>query len=463
MDQVTHRLPTNFRWPMVGHPGSVPLWALVPTPDQSRKYIDDEELQELAATMKPENGGQQREILAVRCLTEDELAQDAPARYRIISGERRWRAAHLAGLEVIEIRVKEYVSHAEEMLDIYMLNEGRVGLSDIENADYIAEIMQAFGLQTQAELAQKIGKDEPWVQQHLSLLKLCPSARALMSPKLPREERLRRQVGVFISKLSPETQERLVSNMPKGRVPASQQIIWLQLQLKGTPEAVEPVRHNPYLMRRVVGYFADQVERRASELLAMKDFERLFNNANEAQVLELVGRIKDAQAELGELVTRVEGLSTLVIPNKPNLAVLAMQPAQKPTTPTAVVVQKTSPQKPPAPPILKPAVSPVQRVSRPPPLVVSRPTPIPPVHRPSWAQALRVAPAPSVLGKNRKEKTVIYEDEKLGRKVTDKVTRERYLELWDKGFLGFQIDGKERPAWMPTREAAMEDWDKFCE
>jgi hypothetical protein len=74
----------------------------------------------------------------------------------------------------------------------------------------------------------------------------------------------------------------------------------------------------------------------------------------------------------------------------------------------------------------------------------------------------KVAPAPSVIGGTGKEKTVTFMGPN-GRMVTDKVSKLKYLMLWDTKQLKFQIEGKERPEWMPTREGAVEDWDKFCE
>src|SRR4029078_12970078 len=100
MDKMVALSP-DFDWPPGGRPGVVPLWALIPTPNQPRQYFDEDELKALAETMKPENGGQQREILTVRALDNEEQLQYDPARYMIKSGERRFRAAHLANLSTI--------------------------------------------------------------------------------------------------------------------------------------------------------------------------------------------------------------------------------------------------------------------------------------------------------------------------------------------------------------------------
>ena len=125
--------------PKVGHPGRVPLDVLIPDPGQPRKHFNEAELRALAATMRKENGGEQRDIVTVRELTEQERREHpSSVWFVLVGGERRWRAAPLAKLADLEVRVKSYKNRAEIMLDMFMLNENRVGLSDIENANYLA-------------------------------------------------------------------------------------------------------------------------------------------------------------------------------------------------------------------------------------------------------------------------------------------------------------------------------------
>lgn len=439
MDQTTHRLPQGFVWPTVGHPGQAPLWALVPTPKQPRTFFDEAELKTLAETMRPENGGQQREIITVRELTKDEKKLWSPARYMIKSGERRYRSAGLAGLETVEIRIKEYPSVAEEKLDTFMLNEGRVGLSDIENAEAIADIMQEFGLTTQDELATKIGKSSFWVSSHLALLKLSPKARALMSPEIAAIERLKREVGVFLSRLSFKTQDDFAERMPKGRATAAQQLKWMTEELKGTPEEPEPVKHQPYVIRRVIGYFADQVQRRVGQLSSFDGFDRIFENSEPGQVLELLGRIKDVQAEFNELVTRIEELSkpfdskkSTAIPTRPhqqNTSVQKFMQARAQQAEAAIVLKPTQAE---------------EGDDEPPSSVVKK--------RPVTA-----APFPPKIAfkpvNHGGEKTVQAEDSN-GRIGLTKVNARQYVELWKAKQLDFQIKKKPKPDHYPTLEQA---------
>jgi ParB/RepB/Spo0J family partition protein len=297
MDQMTNQLPLGFVWPTVGHPGMAPIESMMGDPEQPRKDFNPIELEELAATMRAEHGGKQREIITVRAATKEEMLAHPGKRYRIRSGERRWRAAKLVGMPMLEIRVKCYESFAEELLDMWMLNENRKNLSDIENADFLEKLIQEWGWKTQEETAKKIGKDQGWVWQHMSLLKLSPKARALMSPTLAPIDRLKREIGVFMARLSRETQDDFAERMPRGRTSAKTQILWMQEQLKGTSEEVQPVKHRPSVLRQVIGYFADQVERRTTQLAAFDGFERLFENTNPDQVNDLVGKIKDAQRD----------------------------------------------------------------------------------------------------------------------------------------------------------------------
>ena len=130
-------------WPTVGEYGIVPISSIVESPYNPRKHFDDEETAEIAESIKK---GGQREIATVRELSDDEIATEYPGkRYMLSSGARRFRGATRAGEQWFEIRVKRYVSRASEKLDAFMLNEDRKGLSDIENAWAIADLMKEHG------------------------------------------------------------------------------------------------------------------------------------------------------------------------------------------------------------------------------------------------------------------------------------------------------------------------------
>lgn len=463
MDQATHSVPAGFVWPTVGHPGRVPLWALVGDPNQPRKNFDDDELDALASTMRAENGGEQREIITVCALnTEEQIEYPLPVRYMIVSGERRWRAAHRAGLPDVEIRVKSYKNRAERKLDMFMLNNGRVGLSDIENAWYLAELMEDFDVTTGEELARLTGESLSWVTQHLALLNLSPKARALMDPKIPEYERLKRGVGVFLARFNFVQQDIFVEGMPKGRATGTQQIRWMRDQLKGTENEPPRPKFKPGTIRQITKYFADQIERRTGELLAIETLDKIFENASSDQVNELMGKLQDARAEFGDFVDRVAALSTkanvskLLPAPKPVAPVPAPKPPPQDTKAAAAAfAQKRQEVKPPAP-AAREVHTPEQRPAPRPASHYAPPRPY------NGGMASKRAPAPSVIGGPGKEKAVTFMGPN-GRLVTDKVSQRKYLELWDSKQLGFQIKGTERPEWMPTKEGAKEDWDKYCE
>jgi ParB-like chromosome segregation protein Spo0J len=377
--------------------------------------------------MRPENRGEQREIVTVRELYKSEREEYPPAvRYILISGERRWRSAGLAGLSDIEIRVKQYESVADEELDMYMLNEGRVALSDIENADYLARIMGNYNLKTQGELASKVGKEQTEVSQLLSLLKLSPKARERMSPKLPEYARLKRQVGVFLAHLEHSVQDDFLERMPRDRATASQQISWMQTELKEKAIVLPTKQASPADLRDIFGYFADQVSRRAGELLAKPNKRRLFQNVKEGQTEALVRRLEDAGARFSELLAEVKGFAGLGLAPRvaPESVLLPAKPVEPKPAPQADLKAEA------ARFLEKRAGS-------------GKPGTVPPAQPANLLNggAKRpLAPLPSVE----------YFDKGKELMRNEVVTRSQYLKLWDNGNLKFQIRKQPKPDNYPT-------------
>ena len=137
----------------------VPLSALRPNPSQPRKDFADARLQELADSIR-EKGVLQP------VLVED----DGSGRYTIIAGERRYRAARLAGLQKIPVIVGRFAD--EEKLEIALIeNVQREDLTPIEEAQAYRRLMEMAGL-SQEQVAAKVGKDRSTVANSLRLLKL---------------------------------------------------------------------------------------------------------------------------------------------------------------------------------------------------------------------------------------------------------------------------------------------------
>lgn len=137
-----------------------------PNPAQPRRTFSDQELDELAASIK------QRGVLQPILLRPD---PDAPERYQIVAGERRWRAAQRAGLETIPAVVRDM--DELQLLEVGIIeNVQRSDLNPIEEAEAYGALMKRFG-RTQEDLAESVGKSRAHVANTIRLLKLNETAR----------------------------------------------------------------------------------------------------------------------------------------------------------------------------------------------------------------------------------------------------------------------------------------------
>ena len=139
----------------------LPIYKVEPNPDQPRQDFDPEELQNLADSITAHGLIQP---LTVRLMPT--------GYYQIIAGERRWRAARMAGLsEVPAVIVEAYDRKATELALIENLQ--RQDLNPVEEAMGYQTLMEDYGL-TQEEAAKQVGKSRPAVANSLRLLGLCP-------------------------------------------------------------------------------------------------------------------------------------------------------------------------------------------------------------------------------------------------------------------------------------------------
>ena len=140
---------------------------VIPNANQPRKHFDQTKLLELSQSIK-ENGI----ILPI-------VARQLPTGgYEIIAGERRWRAAQLAGLKEVPVIVRE--AQNKETLEIALVeNIQRDDLNALEEAEAYAMLANKYAL-TQQQIAEKVGKDRATVANLLRLLNLAPEVKALV-------------------------------------------------------------------------------------------------------------------------------------------------------------------------------------------------------------------------------------------------------------------------------------------
>lgn len=145
----------------------VPIGDIQPNPYQPRKHFDADDLGDLAASIR--SHGLIQPLLVM---------PDGPA-WRLIAGERRLRAAQLAGLERVPVVVRS--ATPQEMLAIAIIeNVQRTNLDALEAAQAYRRLMDEFDL-TQAEVADLVGKSRTAVANTLRLLGLAADVRALLT------------------------------------------------------------------------------------------------------------------------------------------------------------------------------------------------------------------------------------------------------------------------------------------
>lgn len=130
-----------------------------PNPDQPRRNFDEESLQELAVSI--------RELGIVQPLS---LRTTPDGRYQIIAGERRWRAASMAGLPTVPAYVR--TASDSEVTEMALIeNIQREDLNAIEVALAFKKLIDSYSL-TQERLSERLGKKRATIANHLRLLKL---------------------------------------------------------------------------------------------------------------------------------------------------------------------------------------------------------------------------------------------------------------------------------------------------
>lgn len=136
----------------------IPVDSISPSPLQPRKKFREESLEELAASLK-EHG-----------VVQPVIVRPSGAGYELLVGERRWRAAQLAGLQSIPAVIRE--AEPSECLQVALVeNLHRDDLNGIEEATAYRQLIEEFGM-TQEEVAQKVGKSRSAVANALRLLQL---------------------------------------------------------------------------------------------------------------------------------------------------------------------------------------------------------------------------------------------------------------------------------------------------
>jgi len=207
---------------------------IFPGEQQPRKTFRDDSLQELATSIK-EKGVLQPVI----------VSRVGDGTFRLVTGERRWRASSLAGLKKIPALIKNLAS--KDSLEVALIeNIQREDLNPIETAEAFNRLITDYNL-TQEDLSNKVGKDRATIANYLRLLKLPEEiknliyngslsighAKAILTieGKANQVEAARKIVRKGLNVREAEILSRRLSRLPKAKIPRDPQISSLEEKL----------------------------------------------------------------------------------------------------------------------------------------------------------------------------------------------------------------------------------------
>jgi ParB family transcriptional regulator, chromosome partitioning protein len=253
----------------------LPVDAITPNPQQPRKDFNVNTLQDLAASL--------RQSGVIQPVVVRRLGQG----YQLIVGERRWRAAQLAGLSQIPAVVRE-ATDAQTLELALVENLLREDLNPMEEAEAYQRLLLEFGW-TQEELAQRVGRDRSTIANCLRLLKLPEGIQAdLRSGQLTMGH-----ARALLSLASAEEQLKL-----------REQILAHSWSVRTTEEGVQHRRTKP----------TRRAGRRSPEMMAVEDSLRAALATRVRLVgTERTGRIEIAYTSREELDRLIELITTAAV------------------------------------------------------------------------------------------------------------------------------------------------------
>jgi len=250
----------------------LPIDAITPNPKQPRKDFDDKALRDLSESLKQSG------------LLQPVVVRRVGEGYQLIVGERRWRAAKMAGIERIPAVVRE-ASDAQSLELALVENLLREDLNPMEEAEAYQRLLAEFAW-TQEDLAQRVARDRSSIANCLRLLKLPDVIQAdLRSGRLTMGH-----ARALLSLDSPAEQLRL-----------REEILTHSWSVRATEQGVQAKRAQP--TRRVL--------RRSAELAAVEDALRVAL-ATRVRIVgnERAGRIEVSYSSREELDRLTELIST---------------------------------------------------------------------------------------------------------------------------------------------------------
>jgi ParB family chromosome partitioning protein len=257
----------------------IPIELISTNPDQPRKSFEDKELSELSDSI--------REFGVIQPII---VKRDTKGQYIVIAGERRLRAAALAGLKKIPAIVRD-ADEKDSALLALVENVQREALNYIEEAAAYKRLMEEYGL-TQSEIAKRVGKQQSTISNKIRILSLPPDIQQVLA-----ENQLTERHARALLKVNDDTVRKLILS----------RIVEHSLNVKQTEKLIEDVLKK------------QEEEQRKGEKLRFINYRIYLNTLKKAfsSIAEIEKNAKFYQEDKGD---RLE--IRIIIPkneNKPNL------------------------------------------------------------------------------------------------------------------------------------------------
>jgi ParB family transcriptional regulator, chromosome partitioning protein len=271
--QVTSPVPAEARiW-------QIAVDKLTPSEFQPRSHFEKEKLEELAASIK-QNG-----------ILQPIVARKLPnAKFEIIAGERRWRAAQIAGLHEVPVILKTLEN--QEALEIAIIeNIQREDLNPIEEAEAYQRLAQEFHL-TQQQVAEKVGKDRATVANAMRLLALPLQVREMVT----QAQISAGHAKVLLSLANPATQIEMAKKIAQQKISVRQLEKLVAAEAAGKGKEIEVMTTEQGVTQRLIASLAEELQKSLGTKVSIDYFNSKGRIAiqfySDEELTQIVDRLK---------------------------------------------------------------------------------------------------------------------------------------------------------------------------
>jgi ParB family chromosome partitioning protein len=267
-------------------------------PLQPRGVITPESINDLIESIK-EHG-----------VLEPLVVAHTPAGYQIIVGERRWRAAKMAGKQSVPCLVKE--TSPQGMLELALVeNVQREDLNPVDRAKAFERLVDEFSL-SKVEIARRIGKSAPYVSNTIKLLELPDAVKDGLLSGLITEGHARALQGIQDLRLMIEAYKLVLKESASVR--KTEEIARRMRIASGQPSKIVSQKRDDELKKFIIDEEIDKLEDEMKQVLGKKTRVRLRRSLRQTKLyLTLLGRPAETEEKLQLLYRAIVGI-------KPNLS-----------------------------------------------------------------------------------------------------------------------------------------------